>query len=137
VARGLGKNDIAYKYFRRANNEAVFLTPLLYNYIGKPWKSAERIRHIIAESYHTGIEGLPGNEDSVSMSVWYIFHTIGFYPATEADSGISTSQTGLISNLLWGPGPRHGQPVANFHLPCQDVTELLDSFRIKVRSKVL
>ena len=30
--------------------------------------------------YKTTRDGIPGNDDSGSMSAWYAFHSIGFYP---------------------------------------------------------
>jgi predicted alpha-1,2-mannosidase len=96
--KSVSTNPYTSGYYN-VSNEPGFLTPLLYNYIGKPWKSAERIRHIIAENYRTGIDGLPGNEDSGSMSSWYIFHTMGFYPVAGTDvyligtPAVSTSLT--------------------------------------------
>ena len=35
--------------------------------------------------YNTTREGIPGNDDSGSMSSWYIFHALGFYPNAGQD----------------------------------------------------
>jgi putative alpha-1,2-mannosidase len=35
---------------------------------------------ILKNQYHTGADGLGGNDDTGQMSAWYIFSTIGFYP---------------------------------------------------------
>lgn len=61
-------------------NEPGFLTPYLYNWAGRPDKTAEHVRAIIAASYHAGPRGLPGNDDSGAMSSWYIFGQIGIFP---------------------------------------------------------
>ncbi len=61
-------------------NEPGFLTPYLYNWAGRPDKTDEHIRQIIAASYHAGPDGLPGNDDSGAMSSWYIFGQIGIFP---------------------------------------------------------
>lgn len=66
-------------YFN-VNNEPSFLTPCLYHWIGKPWRSSDRISQIIADSYNDGPAGLPGNNDSGAMSSWLAFHMIGLYP---------------------------------------------------------
>ena len=71
--------------FFNVNNEPSFLTPCLYHWIGKPWRSGERIRQIIADNYNDTPMGLPGNDDSGAMSSWLAFHMIGLYPNAGQD----------------------------------------------------
>ncbi len=52
----------------------------LYNYIGKPAKSIDKVRFILNNFYHTGRNGLIGNDDCGQMSAWYVFSAMGFYP---------------------------------------------------------
>ena len=57
-----------------------------YTMAGQPWKTADRVREILAGQYGTGWDGLAGNEDVGQMSAWYILSSIGFYqsePASE------------------------------------------------------
>lgn len=67
------------------NNEPSFLSPCLYHWIGKPYRSSDRIRDIIAASYNDGPVGLPGNDDSGAMSSWLAFHLTGLYPNAGQD----------------------------------------------------
>lgn len=60
-------------------NEPSHHMAYLYNYIGKPWKSAEQIVKIL-DLYRPTPDGLPGNEDCGQMSAWYVFSAMGFYP---------------------------------------------------------
>lgn len=73
------------KGFFNVNNEPSFLTPCLYHWLGKPWRSSDRIREIIAKNYNDGLVGLPGNDDSGAMSSWLAFHMIGLYPNAGQD----------------------------------------------------
>jgi predicted alpha-1,2-mannosidase len=73
------------------SNEPGFLTPCLYNYAGRPDKTNERVRAIIKKHYTATPEGIPGNDDSGSMSSWYIFNAIGFYPNAGQDVYLITS----------------------------------------------
>ena len=57
----------------------------LYNYAGKPWKTQNITRQIMDNLYHTGRDGLPGNEDCGQMSAWYVFSALGFYPVTPGE----------------------------------------------------
>jgi predicted alpha-1,2-mannosidase len=66
-------------------NEPGFLAPYLYNWAGRPDKTAEHVREIIAKSYHAGPTGLPGNDDSGAMSSWYAFGQMGVFPNAGQD----------------------------------------------------
>jgi predicted alpha-1,2-mannosidase len=66
-------------------NEPGFLTPYLYVWAGRPDKTAERVREIIARSFHAGRVGLPGNDDSGAMSSWFAFGRMGIFPNAGQD----------------------------------------------------
>jgi predicted alpha-1,2-mannosidase len=61
-------------------NEVSQHIPYLYNYLGQPWKTQERVRMIMTSQYDITPEGYCGNEDTGQMSAWYIFSAMGFYP---------------------------------------------------------
>jgi predicted alpha-1,2-mannosidase len=66
-------------------NEPGFLAPYLYIWAGRPDKTDEQLRAIIARSYHAGHSGLPGNDDSGAMSSWYAFGQMGIFPNAGQD----------------------------------------------------
>ena len=65
-------------------NEPCHHIPYLYNYVGMPWKTAEKVREICA-FYKNKPKGLCGNDDCGQTSAWYIWSTIGFYPVNPAN----------------------------------------------------
>ena len=67
------------------NNEPSFLSPCLYHWLGRPDKSSDAVRKIIAENFSDGTWGLPGNDDSGAMSSWLAFHMMGLYPNAGQD----------------------------------------------------
>lgn len=67
------------------DNEPSFIDPYLYHWIGKPWRSCDRIREGLAENFNDGAEGLPGNDDTGAMSAWLAFNMMGFYPVAGSD----------------------------------------------------
>ena len=75
--------DVPFRY--DVGNEPGFLAPYLYIWAGRPDRTAERVRQIIAKSYHAGPNGLPGNDDSGAMSSWYAFGQMGFFPNAGQD----------------------------------------------------
>ena len=56
----------------------------MYNYVGQPWKGADKIRYVLANLYHEDFDGLSGNEDVGQMSAWYILSSVGFYQVDPA-----------------------------------------------------
>lgn len=66
--------------FYNVNNEPSFLTPCLYHWIGRPDRTSDRVLQIIQQHFNQGPVGLPGNDDSGSMSSWLAFHMMGLYP---------------------------------------------------------
>ncbi len=63
-------------------NEPSHHMAYLYNYVGKPNKTQEKIYQILTEQYTNAPDGISGNEDCGQMSAWYIFSSLGFYPVT-------------------------------------------------------
>ncbi len=65
-------------------NEPSHHVGYLYNYLGKSWKTQEKIRQILETQYKNEPDGHCGNEDCGQMSSWYIFSSLGFYPVNPA-----------------------------------------------------
>lgn len=61
-------------------NEPCHHVPYLYAYAGQPWKTQARVRQILTSLYHTGPNGLCGNDDCGQMSAWYVLSALGLYP---------------------------------------------------------
>ncbi len=63
-------------------NEPSHHMAYLYNFIGQPHKTQERVKQILDELYSDEPHGLAGNEDCGQMSAWYVLSALGFYPVT-------------------------------------------------------
>ncbi len=61
-------------------NEPSHHIAYLYNYCGYPWETQNITRKIMDGFFHSGRNGLCGNEDCGQMSAWYSLSAIGFYP---------------------------------------------------------
>lgn len=61
-------------------NEPCHQVAYLYDAAGAPWKTQQRIYHILNTEYNDTPGGLSGNDDAGQMSAWYVFSAIGFYP---------------------------------------------------------
>ncbi|GJQ05400.1 GH92 family glycosyl hydrolase [Capnocytophaga canimorsus] len=54
----------------------------LYNYVGKPHKTQEKVREVLTKLYAPTPDGYCGDEDNGQTSAWYVFSALGFYPVT-------------------------------------------------------
>lgn len=63
-------------------NEPDIAYPYLFSYFkGEEWRTQKEVHNILANSYHNAPNGVPGNEDTGTMSTWAILSMIGIYPA--------------------------------------------------------
>ena len=66
-------------------NEPSHHMAYLYNYVGKPEKTKEKVHFILNNFYKNTPDGLIGNEDCGQMSAWYVLSTMGIYDVTPGD----------------------------------------------------
>lgn len=72
-------------------NEPSHHMTYLYNYIGKPEKTNEKVSYILNNFYKNTPDGLIGNEDCGQMSAWYVLSSMGIYAVTPGLKSWSTS----------------------------------------------
>lgn len=63
-------------------NEPSHHMAYLYNYVGKPEKTTEKVHYILDKFYKNTPDGLIGNEDCGQMSAWYVLSSMGIYAVT-------------------------------------------------------
>ena len=63
-------------------NEPSHHMAYLYNYVGKPEKTAQKVKYILDNFYKNEPDGLIGNEDCGQMSAWYVLSAMGIYAVT-------------------------------------------------------
>ena len=63
-------------------NEPSFAIPFIYDRLGAPWKTQERIRMLLCAFFTDTLQGIPGDEDGGGMSAFIVFSMMGFYPVT-------------------------------------------------------
>jgi len=97
--------NFAGGHYRHGNEPGHHYT-YLYNYVGQPWKTQERVRAALIANYHNGPDGLSGNDDCGQMSAWYIFSALGFYPVTPGSTRYSiTSPLFEKASIMLKGGP--------------------------------
>jgi len=93
-----------HRYRYDVGNEPGFLAPYLYNWIGNQSSTAKTIRAILPASYHTGPDGLPGNDDSGAMGSFLVFNQMGFFPVAAQNFYLIGSPTFPRSSINLGNG---------------------------------
>lgn len=64
------------------SNQPSFHLPYLFAYAGKPAYTQLIVKQMCEQAFSTGFDGFPGDEDNGSMSGWFVFSQLGFYPVT-------------------------------------------------------
>ena len=73
------------KQFDMANEPDIGY-PYLYNFAkGYEWKTQQRVNDLINEYFTNKPAGLPGNDDTGTMSAWLIYSMMGIYPISPAE----------------------------------------------------
>lgn len=67
-------------------NEPDIAYPYLFNYVkGEEWKSQEMVKKLVREYFRNEPKGLPGNDDTGTMSAWLVYSMMGIYPISPGD----------------------------------------------------
>ena len=83
-------------------NEPSHHMAYLYNFIGKPEKTEQKVIQIINEMYSNKPDGLSGNEDCGQMSAWYVFSAMGFYPFCPGENKYARGKSIFDEVLILG-----------------------------------
>ena len=67
-------------------NEPDIAYPYLFSYFkGEEWRTAKIVSDLLDKHYTTRPDGIPGNDDTGTMSAWAVFSMMGFYPDCPGD----------------------------------------------------
>ena len=75
---GVGKWHPGSHYWH--GNEPYFHAAYLFNAADRPDLTQKWVRHILETKYSDDYVGLDGNDDGGTLSAWYVFSALGFYP---------------------------------------------------------
>ena len=67
-------------------NEVDIFSPWIFASMDDTARTAKYTRWILASQYGDGPDGIPGNDDSGTMSAWYLFASSGLYPLPGSDT---------------------------------------------------
>ena len=79
---------------------------MLYNYAGRPDKTADIVHLILEKDFTDSRAGIPGNDDSGAMSSWLIFSTLGLFPVAGQDVYLISTPSIPDASLTLGNGKK-------------------------------
>lgn len=102
------------------SNQPSFHIPYLFNYAGHPENTQILIKQI-RKFFNSSPEGFPGDEDNGSMSGWFIFSCLGFYPVCPGNAeyvlgipGVNKIVLKLASGKTFTINTHHNDSQNNF-----------------------
>ncbi len=66
-------------------NEPDIHAAYLFNAAGRPDLTRKWVRWILDNKYGAGYDGMDGDDDAGTLSAWYVFSSLGFYPVAGTD----------------------------------------------------
>ena len=67
-------------------NEPNIGYPFLFSYVkGEEWRTQKTTLMLLEKYFKNSTDGLPGNDDTGTMSTWAMFNMMGFYPDNATD----------------------------------------------------
>ena len=66
-------------------NEPDIHAAYLFNAAGRPDLTQKWVRWILENKYGAGYDGVDGDDDAGTLSAWYVFSSLGFYPVAGSD----------------------------------------------------
>ncbi|MBS2210085.1 GH92 family glycosyl hydrolase [Carboxylicivirga mesophila] len=74
------------------SNEPDMGYPYLFNYAsGDEWRTQKQVHDCINRYYKNSPDGLPGNDDTGTLSAWLIYSMMGIYPVCPGDMNYTLS----------------------------------------------
>ncbi len=96
------------RYYDPANEPDIAYAHLFSYFKGEAWRTQKEVRKLLKENFKNLPEGIPGNDDTGTMSAWAVFNMIGFYPDCPSSpsytftSPVFSKVTIKLNKAQWG-----------------------------------
>ena len=68
------------EYYDPANEPDIVYAYLFSRFKGEEWRTQKEVKKILDNHYKNAPDGIPGNDDTGTMSAWAVFSMMGIYP---------------------------------------------------------
>ncbi|MCR5076866.1 MAG: GH92 family glycosyl hydrolase [Prevotella sp.] len=95
-------------YYDPANEPDIAYAHLFSYFRGEEWRTQVLLRRLLKENFRNVPEGIPGNDDTGTMSAWAVFNMMGFYPDCPGEPAYTLSSpvfdkvTIRLDKTQWG-----------------------------------
>ncbi len=72
-------------HFDMANEPDIIYPYLFSHFKGEEWRTQKTVRELLSKHFSNQPAGLPGNDDTGTMSAWAVFSMMGIYPVCPGD----------------------------------------------------
>jgi predicted alpha-1,2-mannosidase len=73
-------------------NEPDITYPYLFNFVdGEEWRTQKTVTELVKKNYKNTPDGIPGNDDTGTLSCWLLYSMMGLYPHCPGDMNYSLS----------------------------------------------
>jgi putative alpha-1,2-mannosidase len=87
------------------SNETDLWAPWYYDWLGQPWKAQREVRRAMSV-YSSRPDGMPGNDDTGTMSAWYVLAALGLYHAAPGSQAWELSSPAFARAVVHVGGRR-------------------------------
>ncbi len=93
-----------------ANEPDIAYAHLFSYFKGEEWRTQKELHRLLQKYFKNAPEGIPGNDDTGTMSAWAIFNMMGFYPDCPGEPAYTLSTpvfdkvTIKLDPKYWGRG---------------------------------
>ncbi len=91
-----------------ANEPDIAYAHLFSYFRGEEWRTQKELHRLLRQYFRNAPDGLPGNDDTGTMSTWAIFNMMGFYPDCPGEPAYTLSTpvfdkiTIRLDPAVWG-----------------------------------
>eukprot|EP01113_Clastostelium_recurvatum_P026084 TRINITY_DN3130_c0_g1_i1.p1 TRINITY_DN3130_c0_g1~~TRINITY_DN3130_c0_g1_i1.p1 ORF type:complete len:774 (-),score=142.72 TRINITY_DN3130_c0_g1_i1:74-2395(-) len=84
-----------------AGNEPDIFAPYMFAFGGRSDLTQKYVRWLLENKYTSASDGLPGNDDYGTMSAWFLFSSLGFYPLAGSANGTYILGSPMVNNATF------------------------------------
>jgi predicted alpha-1,2-mannosidase len=90
-------------------NEPDIAYPFLFNYVkGEEWRTQKKVIELVDSYFQNKPSGLPGNDDTGTMSAWLVYAMMGIYPVVPGEPVYAIS-TPMFDRVTISLDPKYYQ----------------------------
>jgi predicted alpha-1,2-mannosidase len=113
-------------------NEPDIGYPFLFNYVkGQEHKTEEKVNQLLKTYFKNAPNGLPGNDDTGTMSAWAVFSMMGIYPISPAEPSYAVFQPKFDKITIHLDGKYYNSPKLIISKRLQD-----GKYQLEINGKV-